>query len=32
MIWISIIGIGVGLIFLALFCRKYYNDNYGDGS
>ena len=32
MIWVSIIGVGFGLLFLALFCRKYYNDNYGENS
>lgn len=31
-IWISIFATGIGLVALSLFLRKYYNDNYGEGS
>ena len=32
MIWVSVIGVGVGMLLLAIFCKKYYDDNYSQDS
>jgi uncharacterized membrane protein len=31
-IWISIIGTGIGIVLLSIVLQKYHSDNYGDNS